>query len=149
MANDAQSGPSIDPPPIAGCAICGGVDPMYGGTVSYPQCSQSLCPDCFPPTQHQPYCSSSSTSFDFSSQYPLHFITCAGKSASKGRQSTADSLNSAILKCRRDNVAGRSTSSRSSQNKGSGGGGGGGDDRRDYCTPLPEDAYIIWMEEGR
>ena len=145
LANDAQSGPSNDPPPIAGCVICGGVDPMYGGTVSCPQCSQSLCPECFPPTQHQPCCSSSSTSFEIippsvAHSCPLHFITCAGKSASKARQSTTDSLNSAILKCRRDKVAERSTSSRGSQ-RGSGGGDGGGDDRRNYRQPLPEDVY--------
>ena len=84
----------------------------------------------------------------FSSQYPLHFDTCAGKTASKKSQSTKDSLNVAIAKCRRDGVAGRSTLSRSGQGKGSGGGGGGGgDDRRNYRKPLPEDAYINWMED--
>ena len=128
---------------------------MYGGIISCPQCNQNLCPECFPPTQHQPCCSSSSTSFEmvlpsiipFSSQYPLHFDTGAGKTASKTRQSTTDSLNSAITKCRRDKAAERSTLSRSGQGKGSGGGGGGGDDRRNYRKPLPEDAYINWMED--
>ena len=128
---------------------------MYGGTISCPQCNQNLCPVCFPPTQHQPCCSSSSTSSEmilpgiipFPSQCPLHFDTCAGKSSSKTRQSTTDSLNSAIQKCRREKVPPRSTSSRSGQGEGSGGGGGGGDDRRNLHKPLPEDAYINWMED--
>ena len=128
---------------------------MYGGTISCPQCNQNLCPVCFPPTQHQPCCSSSSTSFEmilpsivpFPSQYPLHFDTCAGKAASKRSQSTKDSLNAAITKCRRDRMAERSTLSRSGQGKGSSGGGGGGDDRRNYRKSLPEDSYINWMEE--
>ena len=127
---------------------------MYGGTISCPQCNQNLCPTCFPPTQHQPCYSSSSTSFEIilpgtissPSQCPLHIDTCAGKSSSKTHQSTTDSLNSAIQKCRRE-VPPRSTSSRSGQNKGSGGGGGGGDDRRNHRTPLPEDAYINWVED--
>ena len=101
LANAAQLEPSNDPPSVAGCVVCGGVDPMYGGTISCPQCNQNLCPVCFPPTQHQPCCSSSSPSLEmilpsiipFSSQYPLHFDTCAGKTASKNRQSTKGSLN--------------------------------------------------------
>ena len=36
LANAAQLEPSNDPPSVAGCEICGGVDPMYGGTISCP-----------------------------------------------------------------------------------------------------------------
>ena len=57
----AQAQEQTPPSMPLGCTICGGVDPMYGGTSSCPQCSQSLCPNCFPPTQHQPCCSSSQT----------------------------------------------------------------------------------------
>ena len=123
---------------------------MYGGTVSCPQCSQSMCPDCFPPTQHQPCCSSSSASFEVASPSIVHFSSqCPLTGAGRGgrvQQSTENSLNSAILRCHRE-TARQDTSSRSGQNRGSGGGGGGGDDRRNYREPLPADAYINWMED--
>ena len=108
--------PSNDPPLVAGCAICGGVDPMYGGTMPCPHCDQNLCPVCFPPTQHEPCCSSLSSSLEMilpdataiSSQYPFHFDTCGGKSASKVRQTTAEGLDESRAKaCKRDGVAKR------------------------------------------
>ena len=50
----ASPRPTDDPPPVTGCAICGGVDPMFGGTMSCAHCSQNLCDTCYPPTQHEP-----------------------------------------------------------------------------------------------
>ena len=79
--------PSNDPPLVAGCAIIGVVDPMYGGTMPCPHCDQNLCPVCFPPTQHELCHSSLSSPLELillnaiatSSQYPFHFDICGEK----------------------------------------------------------------------
>ena len=129
---------------------------MYGGTVSCPKCSQNLCPDCFPPTQHQPCCSSSSASFEVvspslyletSSQCPFHIDACA-KGAGKGKTTvTVRDLDGSMSRaCKRNGITKRGTSARRGQGSGSGG-GGGGDDRRNYRKSLPEDAYENWMED--
>ena len=146
--------PSNDPPSDTRCVICGGVDPMYGGTISCPQCSQSLCPDCFPPTQHQPCCSPPSASFEAaspnlyfetSSQYPFHIDTCT-KGTGKKTVTVQELDNSMSRACRRNGITKRGTSSHRGRGSGAGG-GGGGDDRRNYRKPLPEDAYEHWMED--
>ena len=127
---------------------------MYGGTISCPQCSQSLCPDCFPPTQHQPCCSPPSTSFETaspnlyfetSSQYPFHINTCA-KGTGKKTVTVQELDNSMSRACRRNGITKRGTSSHRGRGSGAGG-GGGGDDRRNYRKPLPEDAYEHWTED--
>ena len=131
LANAAQLEPSNDPPLDAGCAICGGVDPMYGGTMSCPHCDQNLCPVCFPPTQHEPCCSSLPSSLEMilsdataiSSQYPFHFDICGGKVC----QTTTVGLDESMARaCKRDGVAKRGTFSHRGRGKGSGGSGGGG-----------------------
>ena len=35
------------------CQVCNEVD-AWGGTMKCPHCKKNLCPDCFPPTQHDP-----------------------------------------------------------------------------------------------
>ena len=145
--------PTNDPPPVAGCAICGGVDPMYGGTMSCPHCEQNLCPVCFPPTQHEPCRSSLSSplklillnAIETSSQYPFRFDTC-GKGDGKKTVTIKELDNSMSHACRRNGVTKRGTSSHRGQGSGAGG-GGGGDDKRNHRKPLPEDAYEHWMED--
>ena len=81
-----------------------------------------------------------------SSQYSFRFETC-GKSSGKVCQTTIKELdNSMSHACRRNGVTKRGTSSHRGQGSGAGG-GGGGDDRRNYRKPLPEDAYVHWMED--
>ena len=42
-----------EPPRIAVCSQCGGLD-MYGGTMPCPSCSGSFCHNCFPRSEHDP-----------------------------------------------------------------------------------------------
>ena len=80
-----------------------------------------------------------------SSQYPFRFDTC-GKGDGKKTVTIKELDNSMSHACRRNGVTKRGTSSHRGQGSGAGG-GGGGDDRRNYRKPLPEDAYVHWMED--